>query len=231
MTSHPALSSIRGIIFDLDGTLYHMKWFMRVLFFVRLLPKGQWLPRYMKLRAHFAGKDFGSREALLAAMADDLARQSRVSRQRILGWFEKSFYPGFVDIMPFFEETRPRVNELLAALRAKSIKLAVLSDFSRIAERLTALRIDPNVFDALISAEDEGALKPNPRPFLAIAKAWDIPAGEVLVIGDRDDTDGLAATASGMQFLQITDKRHTNGKVLRWDAIRDLLQSIDSGSA
>jgi FMN phosphatase YigB (HAD superfamily) len=223
----PTLQSpVRGIIFDLDGTLYNMKWYMRILFFVSLVPKGLWLPRYMRLRSMFSGKDFGSRDMLLNAMADRFVEGSAIKSIRVRDWFERSFYPGFVAIMPFFQGTRSRVNPTLAALRAKNIKLAVLSDFSRIKERLTALKIDPLFFDQCISSEDEGALKPNSRPFLKIANDWQFKPSEILVIGDRDDTDGEAARQCGFQFIQITDAFPPPANTYRWDTLRSFLLAL-----
>jgi FMN phosphatase YigB (HAD superfamily) len=223
----PPLKPIHGVIFDLDGTLYHMKWYMRMLFFIRLFPKGQWLPMYMKVRSKFAGKDFGSRKVLMDAIARDLAFLSKKEPQIILDWFDTSFYPGFIDLMKFFENTRPGVEQVLAHLRAQGIKTGILSDFSKISERLHALSINAQLFDSCISSEDEGALKPCARPFQAIIKQWNIPVVNILVIGDRDDTDGAAARVCGTQFLQITDKGKPATGTYRWNAIQKFLLSLD----
>jgi ribonucleotide monophosphatase NagD (HAD superfamily) len=53
----------------------------------------------------------------------------------------------------------------------------------------------------------------------------------VLVVGDRDDTDGEAARSAGMQFLQMRDgkKRHPAGKVHSWNEVRELLLDICCG--
>ncbi|MBD3244291.1 MAG: HAD-IA family hydrolase, partial [Chitinivibrionales bacterium] len=81
-------------------------------------------------------------------------------------------------------------------------------------------------FDIVASSEEAGALKPNPRPFLDIASRFSLRPAEILVIGDRDDTDGAAAAACGMRFIRISDKPSLPDSCLRWAAVRERLDVI-----
>jgi FMN phosphatase YigB (HAD superfamily) len=232
-TARPAVNSrftapVRGIIFDLDGTLYDMSWYMKPLFFLRLFPHGMRLPRFLHIRETFAGRDLGSRDALLDALSEQLCRRERMPQGEIRSWIKGPFYAAFVAIMPFFRFSRPGLVSLLSSLREKGLRLGALSDYDCVKDRLERLRIPAPLFDAIASSEAAGALKPNPRPFLSMAQGWGIEPRAVLVVGDRQDTDGAAATAAGMQFVQVKNGRgHRRGTGLRWKECRELLAGLD----
>lgn len=219
------VSRFRGIIFDLDGTLYVLRWFMPLLIFFRLFPGGMRLPRFLSIRQKFAGRDMGTHERLLAAIGDELARRENMSPEQARKWIIDTFYPAFVAIMPFFRFSRPFIRRLLAGLRAKGIKLAVLSDYGCVTERLEKLRLQASLFDTVSSCEDAGALKPHPRPLLSIAEKWGIEPGHILVLGDRADTDGAAAKNAGMQFVLVADTLRLPHGALRWGTISRMLLS------
>lgn len=219
-----SIQNIRGIIFDLDGTLYRMRWFMRPLLAIKVFPNVGRLPRFLKERGSFAGKQMGSRENLLNTIADAVSVKEKCSAEVIYNWIQESFYPSFVSLMPFFKNSRPGIDDVLIQLRKRNTKLGVLSDYDFVPQRLQLLDIDPNNFDTMTSSEAYGALKPSAHPFLQIAVSWGLAPENVLVIGDRDDTDGEGARSAGMQFLQLTDSN--NGKGLSWEKVKSLLYSI-----
>jgi putative hydrolase of the HAD superfamily len=217
---------VRGIIFDLDGTLYDMSWYLKPLFFLRLFPHGMRLPRFLDIRETFAGKDLGSRQALLDGLSEALAKREGVAAQEIRTWIQGPFYAGFIAIMPFFRFSRPGIVPLIASLREKGLRLAVLSDYDCVKERLGKLSLPPSLFDTIASSEASGALKPSSRPFSAIASQWGIEPGSILVVGDRADTDGAAARTTGMQFLLIENgRRCRRGK--SWNECREFLAGLD----
>ena len=200
-------SSVKGIIFDLDGTLYHMEWFFRPLMWFLMFPHPLRLPRYLKERSRVAGVDLGSREALFSLLCSGLAGKEHTSQETIHQWIFNKFYPAFINIMALQRRGRQHLNQTLNRLHENSIRLAVLSDYHAVEERLRKLHINLSSFDCMTSSENEGALKPSPRPFLQIAQQWDLCASSVLVIGDREDTDGKAAKNAGMQFWLLSDKK------------------------
>jgi FMN phosphatase YigB (HAD superfamily) len=221
-------STIRGVIFDLDGTLYHMRWFMRPLLTLQLLPRLLLVPRYMAVRKKFSGRDLQSGEQLLKAMAVELSRKSiGLSESQAYRWISHSFYTAFVNVMRLMRGHRRGLADTLAGLRSRSIECAVLSDFAYIDERLDMLGIDRAHFSIRLAAESAGSLKPGARPFLQIAGSWKIEPAGIVVIGDRDDTDGEAARAAGMQFVRITDrKREPTAEALRWEDVREWLERL-----
>jgi HAD superfamily hydrolase (TIGR01549 family) len=218
---------VKGIIFDLDGTLYRMPWYMKPLITLKLFPHCLRLPIYMSVRDKFAGKDMGTGEALMSALAQSLSKKIRGSTPaRMRQWIYDDFYRCFESVMPLFTGSRPGLADTLAGLREKHVRLAVLSDFNRVAERLSKLEIDTSLFDIIEAAEKTGSLKPSPLPFTGIAETWGIPAEHILVIGDRHDTDGIAAEKAGMQFLQLNDKKKPPENAYTWRIIRETLRNI-----
>jgi len=220
--------SVKGIIFDLDGTLYRMRWFMRPLLFAKLFPRSARLPRFLAVRERFAGIDHGSRDALLGAVAAGLAAREGISADAAGRWIHDRFYPAFVAVMPPQRSGRPGLAETLRLLKARGLRLAVLSDYDAVAQRLGKLRISTDNFDILTSCEAAGALKPSARPFTEIAAAWELPCESILVVGDRDDTDGEAARRAGMRFLAVGDAKRRRGApgFRSWRETKDILRTI-----
>lgn len=217
-------SSVRGVIFDLDGTLYRMRRFMRPLLFLRLFPRSLWLPHLIRERSRFAGKDLGSRDRFLEQLCRALAVRERTTPETVDTWIHNRFYPSFTGMMSLQRTGRPGLLETLHHLKNGGIQTAVLSDYHSVQERLAGLRIPVSLFDTVTSCEFFGALKPAPRPFLEIAGRWNEACASILVVGDRTDTDGEAARHAGMQFLLLSDR--SKDPSCHWHAARDRLMSI-----
>ncbi len=220
----PELDKVKGIIFDLDGTLYRMRWYMRPFLTIMLFPNMMRLPRFLKIRGRYAGVDLQSSAALYQEVAKQLAPIEKKPEETLLRWIDKHFYKAFVNVMFFLRNSRPHLNITLQILKEHGFKLAVLSDYDRIPERLDNLKIDKSVFTIMTSSESFGALKPSPVPFKKIAAKWNLDPSEVLVIGDRDDTDGEGARRAGMQFIHIVENpvNSKTNSMLWKDAIKYL---------
>jgi HAD superfamily hydrolase (TIGR01662 family) len=220
----PELDKVKGIIFDLDGTLYRMRWYMRPILTIMLFPNILRLPRFLKIRGTYAGIDLESSDILYKEVVKQLAPVEKASEDTLLRWIDKHFYKAFVNVMFFLKNSRPHVNKTLQLLQLNGYKLAVLSDYDRIPERLGKLKIDKSVFSIMTSSESFGALKPSPVPFKKIASNWNLDPSEILVIGDRDDTDGEGARRAGMKFIHIVENSlNSNKNSMSWkDAIKYL---------
>ena len=221
----PELDKVKGIIFDLDGTLYRMRWYMRPFLFLMLFPDSLRLPRFLKIRGTFAGVEFDTPDALYKEVTKKLALIEKISEETLLRWIDKQFYNAFVNVMYFLKNSRPQVNKTLQMLKQSGLKLAVLSDYDRIPERLDKLNIDKSVFTIMTSSESFGALKPSPVPFKKIAADWNLDPSEILVIGDRDDTDGEGARRAGMKFILLCNtKKKLSGH--SWPELLYVLQNL-----
>jgi putative hydrolase of the HAD superfamily len=100
-----------------------------------------------------------------------------------------------------------RRRELLreiGAFRASGGRTALVSDYPA-RRKLEALGATP-LFDVIVaSGEPNGPsrLKPHPSGMLSAAAALGVPPTRCLVLGDRPDADGVAASAAGMAFRRI----------------------------
>lgn len=92
----------------------------------------------------------------------------------------------------------------IQSYRAGGGKTAVVSDYPATA-KLRSLGID-SWFDTVVANGEPGgppALKPQPHGYLLAAERLGVAPERCLVIGDRDDADGLAARRAGMSFRRI----------------------------
>ncbi len=92
----------------------------------------------------------------------------------------------------------------IAGFRAAGGKTALVSDYPA-TDKLERLG-HSGLFDAVVAnGEPDGPrrLKPDPEGYLVAAQRLGIAPARCLVLGDRDDADGAAARAAGMQFRLV----------------------------
>jgi HAD superfamily hydrolase (TIGR01549 family) len=198
-----ATEQIQTIIFDLDGTLYPMTKRFKPLFALFSLPHPLRLPKYMKLRDKFRGEARESGDAIMGEINVAIENEFGISSGS--DWQEREFYPAFFSALKT-QPKRPGVNKLLAELKEKGYRLVVLSDFGKVRERLSALSIDTAPFELLLSSEELGGFKPNKLPFEKTVEKLGLPVESILMVGDRDETDGEGAEKVGMPFLKVPGK-------------------------
>ncbi len=196
---------MRGLLFDLDGTLYRKSRFHIFFLAFRLRDSLTCFKHLPGAREWLRGREFSDQAALTQAFYSELGKRSALNPDDAKNWYLNRFLPEFIRLLKRRAQIRRGLMELLGILKAKGFKMGVLSDFGALEERLRALGIDVEMFDYRASSEESGALKPMPRPFLLAAQRMGLSPAEVLVIGDREDTDGHGARAAGMAFL-CTDK-------------------------
>lgn len=217
------MQNIEGVIFDLDGTLYnirHMK--LRISFM--LLKSLKYLKNLFKARKSVRGAKHRDKEALLDYLYNELATNAGTSADDAKNWYLNTFMPAFVKLLKKKGVARPGISDFLREMRAKNIKLGVVSDFGHVKERLEAIGIDPGLFDTLKASEDFAVLKPSPLPVLGVAGEWDIPVEKIVMVGDRDDMDGECARNAGMFFLGISEKKVDDEKFFMWNEALSLLR-------
>ena len=203
------IMNIEAVIFDFDGTLYDMKGFAKKLILSSLRDIFI-MGAERKIRRELRGKDFGNAEALKNEMISKIAEKSRKSEQKIRTWYENRYVQNMCRVLSKHYRVRSEVPELFASLHEKEIKIAIFSDYPIVRERMSAIGLGKeaqNLCEKIYSAQDFGALKPAPRPFLEIAAALNTKSENCLVVGDRCDTDGEGARLSGMSFFQIKNDK------------------------
>lgn len=197
------------VVFDVDGTLYDQR---RLRFaMLRRLLAAAWQTRSLDtLRTLRTFRHV--REALGDQPQADFMRlqYARTAAQhnktegevRALTneWMERQ-------PLPFLGGCRyPHLDALFAGLRDAGKQVAVFSDYPA-TDKLAALGLHANPVVCATDA-DIGRLKPDPSGLLAILRRTGVPAQRALMIGDRFDRDGMAASRAGMRALIRAGRPH-----------------------
>jgi putative hydrolase of the HAD superfamily len=188
---------IGGVAFDLDGTFYpNYRFYIRLFPFV--LKEFRFLLAFGKardiLRACFrAGNFYDLQAALMAEIlkGEPLAIKDRTERLIYRGW------------EPLFKKikTYPHVRETLSAMKEAGLTMGLLSDFP--AElKLQYLGLD-SYWDTVICSEHTNRLKPDPVPFLELARRMGLPPERILYVGNSVSYDILGAKQVGMKAALI----------------------------
>jgi len=219
---HPPklLNHIKGLIFDFDGTLFDNA--LIAFYLIAAYPPDAlrtWKERLVRKR--FAGCDYASVEEYHQAFFTALGKYCLRSPQNMRDWYFDHYMPRMVRVLQKHYQPRPGVQKLLLRFGGKTRsgaagggaetghlpRMAVYSDYPFLKERLEALGVISGPGVLLYGPESFGAQKPAARPFLSIAADLGVRPEEVLVIGDRNDTDGLGAFNAGMRFFCLETGR------------------------
>ena len=217
--------SYKAVIFDFDGTLYDNSGIAKAL--ILLKPHRLF---YMKAerdaRSSLKGRDFESPENFKKEYYARAAKAARCSPESFAYWYEKRYLKHMEKALKKKAfKARPKILEVFRALVSEGKKIALYSDYSAISERSLSCGISQEALDlcqGIYSSDNFGCLKPAPRAFLKIAADLKARPKDCLVVGDRDDTDGMGARLSGMKFIQIKTKKERDiidesHSVLEWE--------------
>jgi putative hydrolase of the HAD superfamily len=188
------VNTITAIGFDIDGTLYPP-----LALYGRLIPfTAAHLPLMLAFRKTRAvmhnepvpeGAFYERQAAVLAGFLniDALCAECIIEENIYRKWTEI-----FKRINPY-----PCVAETLHAFKDSGYKLGVLSDFP-IREKLVNMGLD-GYWDAEVSSEETGAVKPHRSGFLALAEKLRTPPENILYVGNSYRFDAEGAAAAGMK--------------------------------
>jgi putative hydrolase of the HAD superfamily len=205
------MGGIRGVGFDLDGTLYaNYKLNIRLIPFVfrhwslagafaevrsslHRMKEGQageksWFSAGLRLST----ESLSFYDVQAALIADHLKVDSESAKEKIDRLIYRGWEEYFIRIKPF-----PHVAEVLGSLKASGFRLGLLSDFPP-RRKLELLGLG-GLFDAVFSTEEFGALKPDPEPFKKLASAMGLPPREILYVGNNPRYDIIGAKKAGMK--------------------------------
>lgn len=188
----------RAVCFDVDGTLYPTGG--------RVLWRALWTPgalralRLLKaVREPLRGHTFDTGELLRATVAQQLAARAQLDVAGAHALMQRVTTTVWRAVLRGAAPASTRAT--LTQLRTAGFRLAALSDHDT-AQKMEALGLLDAV-DVLVSAEDTGAYKPNPRGFEAVAKALGVTPADVVHVGDRADADVAGAHAAGMRAILV----------------------------
>lgn len=208
MASRVNTGTFEAVFFDLDGTLYDKRGLSTRMVWTalcrgRLRAGGPRKPlkciRLMalerKVRRLFAGRKAG-----LDDLFAEIAVRAKLSEAAVRAWY----YEWYMSEIAYALKNHYSLNEEVMAkarmFKASGCKIAVLSDYDCVREKLGALGGDPAFFDALLDAPSLGGFKPCPDAFLAACASLGADPARCALVGDRRDTDG-GCTAVGMTYI------------------------------
>lgn len=197
------IENIKTVVFDLDGTLYDNKGLP-----MKLILGDLWhmfvLSAERKARKVIMGKDFGTEEAVYEALFTEMARVKKsLTPDKARRWYDDRYMPLQVSVLQIYFQARPLVIELLEALRTRNVTVILYSDYGHAAEKLQALGIPVELFDAIVSAPELGGLKPSRQSMERLMERYELQPENMLYVGDREDTDGESSRPFGIHFHNV----------------------------
>ncbi len=199
---------IRGVLFDLDGTLYYQAP-VRILMAFSLvflnIMKPRFFVRVMKVvvayrKAQEALRrndkmDANGYEAQIRLTSEMTGESAHFVRSQIRKWFERMPLR-FLSVF-----RRRRLVQVLESIRLKGISLGVVSDYPS-EKKLLTLGIR-QCFEVVVTAQDPDiwGFKPFTNSFQVAAQRMGLPPREIVVVGDRPDADARGAEQAGMRAV------------------------------
>ena len=228
------LSSVRGVVFDKDGTLIDLdaRWVPVFTMLVDRLAGSCDDPSLVRGLSELLGID-GGRLVPDGPAAVDTAEQiidrviaRLVERGHESSDAEKRVVKVAADAVSAFGPVQPLgdVAASLLALRASGLRVGVATsdDRANTVSELTDLGV-VDLVDTMRCADDGGPVKPDPAVLSSIATEWSVAASELVFVGDSLN-DMATARAAGCSFVARCDP----DRVPDWaDAADAVVASID----
>ena len=214
---------LSGVIFDLDGVLWHSSPAHAAAYARAFGEEGIQLPRGFynliagettKTGVTSLLKHYASERKVYKGLADRLRK-----RKQKLAAFE------LANIEP-----DPEAAHALQALRAGGYKLALATSASRLTMKLFLQRLsNPEVFDATVCSEDVLRGKPSPDIFVEAAKRLNLAPSDCVVI--EDSRSGIrAARACGMFVIgyRLDDLEKDERPLLHYKSLSEVAARLTS---
>lgn len=191
------LKDIRAAIIDLDGTMVHTAPDFHVAV-NRMRAELDLAPLEMETITHFVGK--GTENLMRRVLGVDFDNDGVEQHYpRALASYQKHY----LEINGEYSSVYPGVHEGLAALQAKGLRLACVTnkpiDFATPLLEKTGLR---HYFDVVYGGDSLPKKKPDPYPLLKVCEDFGVRPAQALAIGDSSN-DAQAARAAGCRVLNV----------------------------
>lgn len=224
------INKVRAVVFDLDGTLYNNKKFP-IRLVLSSLKSTFAFNAERKVRRQMKGVDLENATSFYNSFFSHIADKTKMNPQKTQEWYWDTYMDSFIRILHNSYTPNVNVAKIFQHLADHNIQTAIYSDYPLVKERIEALGLPEDLCENYWSAPDMGALKPAIRPMHEIASALGIDTDEILVVGDRVDTDGKSAFSCNAQFIHIlkneTKEEHENGFVsMHWNEFSHWILNI-----
>lgn len=121
----------------------------------------------------------------------------------------------------------PDVPEAIDQLRARGLRLGIVSNNGWWLPDLVAGLGLAEFFDTIITSARVGYRKPRPEIFAAALEAIGVPSGEALFVGDDYENDILGARAAGLGAALIDRFGRSGGNSTTLTDLRELVSRTD----
>lgn len=209
------MQAIRGVAFDLDGTLVDSAPGLtaavdNALYALELPQAGEarvitWIGNGADvLMSRALAWSLQERNAQRAAIGKPAIDSADIPQEEQAFMLRKLFDRYYAESVKEGSVLFPDVAQTLAALHGKGLPLALVTNKPTpfVAPLLEALGID-SFFDVVIGGDDVKNKKPHPEPLLLVAEKLALAPGELLFVGDSRN-DILAARAAGCCSVGLT---------------------------
>ena len=139
---------------------------------------------------------------------------------------KKRTYEIYLDLVPSQLEAFPGAHDLVLNCRKAGLHVAVASsaDKIKVLANLQKIGLPPEVWNALVVAEDVRRQKPAPDIFLAAATNLDVESSTCVVV--EDAVNGIqAAKAAGMRCIAIASTFPVE-RLQEADIVRDKISQV-----
>lgn len=192
------LSSIKAVVFDVDGTLIHLtidfvKMRRRVIevFERHGVPRGLLKPTETTIRI----VERGVEEMRRMGMGEGEVREALREVDEAMNAVELE---AMSRIKPI-----PGVREAVEELKRMGLKVAILTrGHSAYAERAMEACGIPDLVDAVVTRSDVEEAKPKPGALVAVAERLGVKPSEILVVGDHE-IDYACSRSAGAKFIGV----------------------------
>lgn len=225
---------IRGIIFDLDNTLYDY-----TLYHNHSMAA---LDEYAASRLSIPKTEFQNafkegRRSVKKQLANTTAQHNRLLYfQKALEFLGINPIPYALDLSNMYWDTmlntmKPyeKALECLQILKEADIKISVCTDLTVEIQykKIHRLGIKPYI-DAIVTSEEIGIEKPDPKMFLSCLEKMRLELSQVIYIGDDYNKDIAGCQNIGMNYLWFNPykKKSSDRQIESYDELLSLLPSM-----
>ena len=187
------ITNIKGVAFDIDGTLYRT-WKLNVRMSIYFLCHSFFFLKYGLVRNIMHRTD--ALPNFVEVQSEHMAKKLKTTPEEAKAQLDKIVYKG---LEKYFNKIKPCRGsvEFIRELKEHGYKIALLSDFPP--EQKGEIWGVKEMCDFLIGSEEAGALKPHPVPFKKLAEGLGLPPEQILYIGNNHKYDVVGSKNVGMK--------------------------------
>ena len=185
--------NVRGVIFDLDGTI------------IRFSPKIAEAKKLFLQKLKELGIDSPliTRERPIEIILRYLERTGKAGRKQLMKIANDCFLP-YEKSAVEEAELRPGAGRVLRKLKELDYRVGLVSNNSKVGVELALKRFNLRVFfDDIVTREDVQWLKPHEEPLLTAMKNLDVKPWETVYVGDSV-LDVVAGKRAGALVVMIS---------------------------